>query len=40
VQAGFRLSWDRVSGENWKSEGSVVFLLLERRADLLMVVAA
>ena len=40
MQAGFRLSWDRVSGGNWKSEGSVVFLLLELRADLLLVVAA
>lgn len=37
---GLRLSWDRVSGGNWKSEGRVVFLLLALRADLLLVVAA
>lgn len=37
---GFRLSWDSVSGGNWKSAGSVVFLLVALRADLLLVVAA
>ena len=37
---GLRLSWDRLSGGNWKSAGRVVFLLLTLRADLLMVVAA
>ena len=37
---GLRLSWERVSGGNWNSLGSVVFLLLELRADLVLVVAA
>lgn len=37
---GLRLSWDSVSGGNWKSAGRVVFLLEELRADLLLVVAA
>lgn len=35
-----RLSWDSVSGGNWKSAGSVVLLLVTLRADLLFVVAA
>lgn len=37
---GLRLSWESVSGGNWKSAGRVVFLLLALRADLLLVVAA
>lgn len=37
---GLRLSWDSVSGGNWKSTGRVVFLLVTLRADLLFVVAA
>lgn len=37
---GLRLSWDSVSGGNWKSAGRVVFLLEALRADLLLVVAA
>lgn len=37
---GLRLSWDSVSGGNWKSAGRVVFLLVALRADLLLVVAA
>lgn len=38
--AGLRLSWDRVSGGNWKFAARVVFLLLVLRADLVLVVAA
>lgn len=34
------MSWERVSGVNWKSVGRVVFLLQELSADLLIVVAA
>lgn len=37
---GLRLSWDSVSGGKWKSAGSVVFLVVALRADLLLVVAA
>lgn len=37
---GLRMSWDSVSGGNWKSAGRVVFLLEALRADLLLVVAA
>lgn len=37
---GLRLSWDSISGGNWKSAGRVVFLLVTLRADLLFVVAA
>lgn len=37
---GLRLSCDRLLGGYWKSAGSVVFLLLVFKADLLKVVAA
>lgn len=40
VLAGLRLSCDRLPSGYWKSAGSVVFLLLVFRADLLTVVAA
>jgi F0F1-type ATP synthase membrane subunit a len=40
VLAGLRLSWDRVSGGNWKSAARVFFLFLVLRADLVFVVAA
>lgn len=37
---GLKASWESVSGGNWKSAGSFVFLMLALRADLLLVVAA
>lgn len=40
VLEGLRLSCDRLLGGYWKSAGSVVFLLLVFKADLLIVVAA
>jgi len=40
VLVGLRLSCDRLLGGYWKSAGSVVFLLLLFKADLLIVVAA
>lgn len=40
VLEGLRLSCERLLGGYWKSAGSVVFLLLLFRADLLIVVAA
>lgn len=40
VLDGLRVSWESVSGGNWKSAGRVVFFLLAVRPDLLFVVAA